>query len=103
MANILTEGEDFLQNKLEMKDLVAFTQGEKNFLSLGRVIGFTPKMVRVEIIPLAGTQTRIGNFVEGSKARVCTRFPKQLIKIPNNEEFFKEMPTSWLVKLFERE
>jgi hypothetical protein len=98
LAKIKTEGQDFLGNKLIVGDLVAFTESETCKLALARVEGFTPKMIKVDIIHLEGVTTSVGG--RGSYSRLVNRTPAQLIKIPNNEEYFKDLPKTWIAKLF---
>lgn len=87
----LVEGKDFLGNKLIINDLVAYSVGSTAALNLGRIISFTPKNVRIQPIRLAG-----GTSYE----RVCLKFSRQVIKIPNNEEYLYDLPTSWIKKMF---
>lgn len=95
MATIKTEGQDFLGNKLMIGDLVAFTESETCTLALARVVGFTPKMIKVDVIELEGVSTTVGR-----RGRLVNRTPSQLIKVPNNEEYFKDLPKTWIAKLF---
>lgn len=96
MAKNPTEGKDFLGNPLEVGDLVAFTQVDSSVLYIGRVDGFTPKSIRVDIIDLENHQrSTLGSW----RGRKVSRYPTQLIKLPNNEEYYKDLPKAWLAKI----
>lgn len=91
-----TEGKDFLGNSLAPGDLVAFTQVDSSTLYVGRVDGFTPKTIRVDIIDLENHQR---STLGGWRGRKVTRHPNQLIKLPNNEEYYRDLPKAWLAKI----
>lgn len=98
MAKEITEGKDFLGNLLIIGDLIAFTEGSSCSLCLARVVGFTPKMIKIDIITLNGIYTTIGGY--GKNKGLANRSPSQVIKIPNNEDYFKDLPKAWVAKVF---
>ena len=98
MAKEILKGTDFLGNVLVKGELVAFTEGDSTTLSLGRVLGFTAKSIRVEPIDLPHATSRL-SWRRNEKG--ITRRITQVIRIPNNEDYFKDLPKLWLAKLFE--
>ena len=93
----ITTGKDFLNNELAVGDLIAYAQGDSSGLSLGRVSGFTAKMVKVQKIDLPNTYNTLGGWSNRSH---ITRGKQQVIKIFNNEEVFKDLPVDWIAHLF---
>ena len=88
---------DFLGTTLAIDDMVGFSHGSSTIMTLGRVLGFTAKTIRVEIIRLPN-----GGF-DGYTAltgKPLTRFPNQVVKLPINIQEFNYLPKEWITQVF---
>jgi hypothetical protein len=68
--------QDFLYRDLEVDDIVAFEGPNGGGMTVGKVVGFTPKQIR--ITPLSK------NYSWSSNGKI-TRYPTQCIKVPEDE------------------
>lgn len=69
--------QDFLYRELAVDDIVAFDGPNGSGMVVGRVIGFTPKQIRIQ--PLSK------NYSWASDGKGITRYPMQCVKVPEEE------------------
>lgn len=87
---------DFLGTNLAIDDMVAFSQGGASVMAFGRVLGFTAKSIRIEVIPMPNMKVSVGY----SRRDTITRSPSQVVKLPSNIQEFSYLPKEWIIQVF---
>lgn len=68
--------QDFLFRDLAIDDVVAFDGPHGGGMAVGKVVGFTPKQIRINPLSKTYSWNSSGTF---------TRYPTQCVKIPEEE------------------